>query len=431
MNKEIHRALFFIPTLESGGAERVCVHYVNELKTVEPRLVVQIRSGSLLSALKTHIPPVEELTDPHYQSSTPCLLSKICYKTIAICFQIVRPFKMACARNMKAICLPIVRLLKIGVIHKYLYLIRNARQLKRFAAQHRCPVIISFLPYTNAISILAKVIFNRRLKVVINVHSLKSDILAQPNLDSEESYFMKLMIRQWYPKADMIVAVATGVKSDLVENFSIPAEKITVIHNPIDIQTVLERSRDEVEHPWFADREIPLVIAMGRLVKLKGFDILIRAFARLIPQTDARLMIIGGGEEERALSDLIEEFFLHDHVVLLGHQENPWKYMARARVFVLPSLTEAFPNVIGEALALGLPVLATDCSPGVREYLQEGLYGLLVPPGNERVLARELERLLTDKNLRESLTKESDRYMEHFDLSNIVQTYGESLQRIL
>jgi len=466
---ERQKALFFIPTLESGGAERVCVHYVNELKTVETRIVVQIRSGSLLSALRTHIPPVEALTGPHSRISTPCLVMKIFYRTKAIsssigrlfkigfvrnmkaiCPPIVRLLKVDFARNMKVICLPIVSLLKIGFAHnmkaigppmvrlfkigfvrKYLYLFRSARQLKRFAAQNGCTVIVSFLPYTNAIAILAKVIFNRHLKVVINVHSLKSDILSHVSVDPEDASFMKSMIRQWYPKADMIVAVASGVKSDLVENFSVPAEKIIVIHNPIDIQTVRERSREDVEHPWFADTDIPLVIAMGRLVKLKGFDILIRAFAQLIHQTNARLMIIGGGEEERALRELIEELFLHDHVVLLGYQENPWKYMVKARVFVLSSLTEAFPNVIGEALALGLPVLATSCSPGVREYLQEGQYGLLVPPGNATVLAKELERLLIDRNLRESLTEGSHKYMEHFDLSNIVQTYGASLQRIL
>lgn len=452
---ELRKALFFIPTLESGGAERVCVHYVNELKVVETRLVLQIRKGSLLSALGSHVPPVEAIAYSHGQNSMRRLLSDTYYSMKAIFSPVVKIVRIGVAAlnnmlpaaitamftDLRANILTILnttrRVLnnlftaRLKYIRNYLYLFRSALKLKRFAAQNGCAVIVSFLPYTNAIAILAKVIFNRRLKVVINVHSLKSDILGHVNLDAEDASFMKSMIRKLYPKADMIVAVAAGIKSDLVENFSVPAEKITVIHNPIDIQTVLVRSRDDVEHPWFVDSEIPLVIAMGRLVKLKGFDILIRAFAQIIHQTNARLMIIGDGEEERALGDLIDELFLQDHVVLLGYQENPWKYMVRARVFVLSSLTEGFPNVIGEALALGLPVLATNCSPGVREYLQEGLYGLLVPPGDATVLARELERLLNDRSLRESLTEGSYKYMEHFDLPNIVQSYGTSLQRIL
>src|SRR2546425_838580 len=160
------------------------------------------------------------------------------------------------------------------------------------------------------------------------------------------------------------------------------AHRLTVVHNPIDLHHIKTRAGDSVTLPAGWSREGLIVVAVGRLVKLKGFDLLLQAFARLPDSMGARLLIVGDGEERAALSRAIDQLSLSERVVMVGWQTNPWQYMARAHALVVPSLTEAFPNVIGEALALGLPVLATDCSGGVREYLEDGLCGLLVPAGD-------------------------------------------------
>jgi glycosyltransferase involved in cell wall biosynthesis len=225
------------------------------------------------------------------------------------------------------------------------------------------------------------------------------------------------------------VAVASGIAEDLVRSFDIPQERIVVIHNPIDIEAVRRRAEEAVSHPWFMEHNTPIVVAVGRLTKLKGFHHLIEAMAHL--PCAARLAIIGDGEEYRALEQRIIELNLTDRVALLGYQDNPWKYMARADLFVLSSLTEGWPNVIGEAMALGVPIVATDCSPGVREVLEEGKSGLLVPAGDPEALAKGIARVLGDEALRKELARRGRERVAQFDLPKVVMLYEDVLLRLL
>jgi glycosyltransferase involved in cell wall biosynthesis len=117
-------------------------------------------------------------------------------------------------------------------------------------------------------------------------------------------------------------------------------------------------------------------------------------------------------------------------VAFVGWQTNPWKFMARARVVALTSLTEAFPSVLSEALALDVPVLATRCSAGIDELLQEGACGLVVPPHDVAAIAAGLERLLYDERLRERLTSAGRRRVEDFALEPAIDRYEETLRGV-
>jgi glycosyltransferase involved in cell wall biosynthesis len=166
-----------------------------------------------------------------------------------------------------------------------------------------------------------------------------------------------------------------------------------------------------------------LVVSVGRLVQLKGFDLLIHAFAKVRVSPKARLIIVGEGEQREELEALISELDVRDRVALLGTQANPWKYMARADVVALASRSEAFPNVIGEALALGRPVIATECSPGVAEYLDHGRYGMLVAPNDVDALAAGLERILSDEALRQRYAAAAPSRADSFDVQRIADRY--------
>jgi glycosyltransferase involved in cell wall biosynthesis len=377
--------LFFIPTLEAGGAERACITYMRNLKGLCSALAVQLQQGPLLEELPLHLPIFETATG-----------SELFERTLWS-----QPF----------------------------FLLSQAHRLKKLAAQNGCKALISFITMPNIIALLAKFFFDRRLKVIINVHDVTSRILEHSKLKPYERFLLRRLIRFFYPRADVIVAVAQGIKRDLIESFGVPLQKIVVIYNPIDVHGICGRAAEPVTHPWFADRSEPLLIAVGRLVKLKGFDLLIRSVAQL--SVPAKLAIIGDGEERAALESLVRELGLTDRVVLLGFQENPWRYMARADLFVLSSLTEGMPNVIGEAMALGLPVVATDCSPGVREYLDDGRAGLLVPPGDPRALAQGIEQLLSDEPLRRELARRGRERIVQFDLSATVRAYESLLEHLL
>ena len=130
-----------------------------------------------------------------------------------------------------------------------------------------------------------------------------------------------------------------------------------------------------------------MVIAVGRLVAVKDYPSLIRAFAVVRRKHDVRLMILGEGEDRPQLESLIVELGLADCVALPGFEANPYAYMAWAALFVLSSISEALPTALIEAMAVGTPVVATDCKCGPREVLQDGRFGALVPVGDVAALA--------------------------------------------
>jgi glycosyltransferase involved in cell wall biosynthesis len=169
-----------------------------------------------------------------------------------------------------------------------------------------------------------------------------------------------------------------------------------VIHNPVVTPELFRQVREPVDHPWFAAGMPPVVLAVGRLTWEKDFPTLIRAFAAVRRQRDARLLILGEGPERDALAALVAQLGLERDVQLPGWARNPHAFMARAGVFVLSSVSEGLPTVLIEALAAAVPVVATDCVSGPREILQDGRLGPLVPPGDPDALATAIHRQLAE-----------------------------------
>jgi len=405
------RFLFFIPTLETGGAERVCLSYMNNLTRLRPVLAVQFRSGPLLTDLGAGVPVYETVqTYQMPRTKTPGRFGTL---------------------SAHAVGVPHAMLSHIPFLSKGLLLLKQARYLARLAQECQCPGVSSFMTMPNIIAILAKVLFARSLKVVINVHDVTSRVLVHSRLKLHERVLLRWLVRVLYPRADLVVAVAVGIKVDLVRTFGIPADRVAVVHNPIDTQGICARSSEPVDHPWLGAPAVPVVVAVGRLVKLKGFDLLIRAMAQLPSHLNARLLIVGEGEERSSLERLVMELGLAERVTLVGFEENPWKFMARTDMFVLSSLTEGWPNVIGEAMALGLPIVATDCSAGVREFLEEGKLGLLVPPGDSKALAEGIMQVLQDEALRTEFSRRAPKRVAQFDLPNVVRVYEDLLLGLL
>ena len=218
------------------------------------------------------------------------------------------------------------------------------------------------------------------------------------------------MVKQFYPLADRIVAVSQGVADDITAMTGIPSEQIRVIYNPVVRPNLAERASEPVEHPWFSgsqsmddqstdsqstDGQIPTLLGVGRLVKQKDFGTLIRALAIVRQQRPCRLAILGETDEREAdikpaLDRLIADLGLDQSVAFLGFVENPYKYMARAQVFVLSSIYEGFGNVVAEALAVGTSVVSTDCESGPAEILNHGQFGRLAPVGDAEALAKAI-----------------------------------------
>jgi glycosyltransferase involved in cell wall biosynthesis len=300
-------------------------------------------------------------------------------------------------------------------------LLWKAWRLHRLARRLDARIISTFLHKSHAIALCARLIFQRRLRIVVNVHELPSQHLPH-HFTPAAQRVMRWFYRRMLPRADCIIAVAEGVKRDLVTTFGIPAERIVVLANPLDIAEI--RAGGEAGATDVLDGiDGRVVVAVGRLVKLKGYDHLLRAWALLRPARGDTLVIVGDGEERQLLECLAHSLGIAASVRFAGAQSNPWRILGRAQVLALPSLTEAFPNVLGEAMALGVPIVASRCSPGVEAYLDDGRCGILVPPADPGALADGLRRLLDDPALQAEMAGRGLRRVEGFAAGAVLPRY--------
>ena len=203
-------------------------------------------------------------------------------------------------------------------------------------------------------------------------------------------------IRLLLPSAERIVAVSAGVAEDLERCAPRIAGRVRVIPNPVPHDDIAALAAAAPDHPWFDDPDVPVILSAGRLVALKDFCTLIRAFAAVAKTRPARLAILGEGPERGALAALARELGVGHAVALPGFVANPFAWMARARVFALSSTHEGLSMVLVEAMACGTPVVSTDCPHGPREVLEGGKWGPLVPVGDADALAAAILETLGD-----------------------------------
>ncbi|MDB4944782.1 MAG: hypothetical protein JWP97_4316 [Labilithrix sp.] len=282
--------------------------------------------------------------------------------------------------------------------------------------------ILSTLVLPNALAVACAALLprGRRPRVVVREANTLSAALRHRPLTSR--LLAGVAARVAYPRADAIVAVSEGARDDLAAFLGLPRSRVRAIANPFPAAEVLARAAEPVDDPWLrAPREVPVVVAAGRLVPKKGFHVLLEAVALLRRTRDVRLLIMGEGPERADLERRVARLALGDHVRLVGHLANPFSVLARADLFVLSSLAEGMPNVLLEALACGCPVVATDCPSGPREILANGAHGALVPPDDAGALAVAMDRALAAPAVR------SARATGPFDLALVARAYLEVL----
>jgi glycosyltransferase involved in cell wall biosynthesis len=238
----------------------------------------------------------------------------------------------------------------------------------------------------------------------------------------EKYRWLKICLtKRSYCDADVVVVVSQGEKEDLIQNFKIPEKRIIVVYNPLDRLRIAELSAEDPGIHF----EVPVVVSVGRLVHQKGFDILLGAFRKVRDVKAAKLLILGDGEKREELISLAQSLDLQDDVVFLGMQVNPFQFMRGAEVFCLASRYEGLGNVILEAMALGVPVVVTDCPSGPAEIVENGKYGILVPSENADALAEALIRVLSDNKLRETLSDLSLKRAKDFDLETSLKQWED------
>lgn len=204
-----------------------------------------------------------------------------------------------------------------------------------------------------------------------------------------------------YPVADSVVSVSNDVQRDFLRATAFNPRRAAMIREPVITSTISTLARQGSGHPWFRPGEPPVILAVGRLSPEKDFATLIRAFAAVRRERDARLIIVGAEvnpKHAETLRKLARDLGVVENVDLVGYSRNPYAFMAEARVFALSSLWEGCPNVLAEAIYCGCAIVATDCPGGVREVLQNGAKGALVPVGDPDSMAKALITALDTGN---------------------------------
>lgn len=252
--------------------------------------------------------------------------------------------------------------------------------------------VMSTIPQANALTVLVTRFMTRRPRVV----------LREANDPRYEMPFSRrfLAVKRWllgavYRRADIVVAVSSGVKAGVEQALGVLPAKIVTIPNASLDDTIYVRARERVADEWYEALEAR-VVCVARFTEQKDQATLLAAFNRLNDLPKAGLVLIGHGPLGPALRASIETMQLTHRVKLVTEEQNPFRWMKSANVVVLSSRWEGSPNVLIEAMALGTPVVSTDCPSGPSELLLGGRLGPLVPVGDAKALAQAIRDTLAN-----------------------------------
>lgn len=330
---------------------------------------------------------------------------------------------------------------------KAINLIKRIFKIRKIKKEYKIDTTISFMEGPNIVNILTK----SEDKVIVSVRNFISK--------SANGFYGKIykkLIMKFYNKADCIISVSKTIKDDLIKNFKINEEKIEVIYNPYDIETIQKLTEEELEEEYKEIFNQPVIINVGRLYKQKGQWHLIRAFKKVKEEIpNSKLVILGQGNLEEYLRKLVYEYRLEKDIYLLGFQKNPFKFMSRSEICAFSSLYEGFPNVLVEAMACGLPVIASDCKSGPREIMdldtnidietktiEYAEYGILVPvcdgvyycgkddlSKEEKLLAKAITNIFKDEEIKNSYIRKAKVRASNFNINNIISQWIEQIKR--
>jgi glycosyltransferase involved in cell wall biosynthesis len=287
--------------------------------------------------------------------------------------------------------------------------------------RERPDALLSTSHSTNVAAALAGRLARVPTRVVLRIDSQLS---RSPTLAGTRKQRRRVRrARRIFPWADAWIAISEGVADDAARVTGIARRKIATIHNPVVTPELLRSAAEPVQEPWLEPGRPPVVLGVGRLVPQKDFATLLRAVAWVRAQRPVRLLLLGDGPERPALEALAVELGIARDVRFAGRVANAPAYMSAASVLALSSAWEGFGRVLVEALAVGCPVVSTDCPSGPREILEDGTFGPLVPVGDAAALGAAIVSVLERPPDPSILAKRASA----FTLESGVQRYLEVL----
>lgn len=292
------------------------------------------------------------------------------------------------------------------LLQKIVLQFRRMYQLPRVIWQVRPDIVVSFNTDANILCMETAWLHPCPVLISERTNPERQIIKRLPNL----------IRRILYPFARKIVFVSQGVADRYPW---IKAERKAVILNALEKRDMPVSQRNQE------------IVALGRLMPVKGFDILIRAFSKIAARhPDWRLSIYGDGVLKTELLDMIAAQGMHDRISLKGHTKDPYPILAEAGVFVLSSRYEGFPNSLMEAMSVGTPSISFDCACGPNELLEHRENGLLVTPENEQALAEAISYMIENPSEREHMGRNALAINERLAIDKISAQWGRVIEEV-
>lgn len=314
---------------------------------------------------------------------------------------------------------PRLRIVDLGTRHTYSAVFAVARYLR----ENRPAVMLSDKDRVNRTALAARLLSGAATRLVFSSGTTISIDLAHRG--AFERWLQRFSMGKLYPYADQVIVTCAGVADDMAAYTGLARARILPVASPVIPDALLTQEFPRPDHPWFAPGQPPVILGVGEICERKGFDVLLRAFARLRQDRPCRLMVLGKGARRESLLEMAATLGVADDFALPGYVDNPYAYMAHAALFAMTSRWEGLGFVLIEAMAVGTPVVSTDCPSGPSEVLHGGQFGGLVAvddvDGLYRAIAETLRAPLPPATLKAAVgpytvSAATDAYLASFGL---------------
>ncbi len=386
------RVLLLLTSLHGGGAERVAVHLLNDLDPArfDARMGLLRAAGPYLAEADASRIAVAPDGDKRFDFDGPNS-------------GLFRPGKLL--RGIRA----------------------APRAFRAMIEEFQPDVVLSFLKGTNLIVWRALAGLDHqapRPRWIAREGNNLLAVIADETPSALAAQAVRALTARAYRRADRVLTLSEGLAGDIAGQLRLDPAKVAWIPNPVDLDSIRARASEPLADP----PPRPFILTAGRLEHQKGHDLLLRAYAASGVARSHELVILGKGSLEAKLRALAQHLGIADNVRFAGFAANPFAWMAKCDLFVLPSRWEGFGSALAEAMAAGAPVLTADCDYGPREIVTDGESGWLVPVDDEAALAAAMARLLGDNRLRKRLAAAGRPSAERFALPTILKRYGTLLE---
>jgi glycosyltransferase involved in cell wall biosynthesis len=307
---------------------------------------------------------------------------------------------------------------------------KDVNIIKTLVLEESPDIAFGMMYYASALLAIAKKWHALRVKVISSPRGPLNAYLDTFYAGNRaDRLFWKLSFYSLCHFADGLVVASEGTKTECIRDYKASAGNAVVVHNGIDADYVRTRATEDAGIPFPHGHTV--ISTAGRLAYEKNLPLLFESLAKLRETENIKLLVIGDGPQRRELEQCTSDFAIQEDVSFLGFQENPYKFIARSHIFVHTCMLEGFGNVMVEALACGVPVIATDCPYGPREIIRDRESGILVPVNDVNTLARTIQEVIHNRNLRETLALNAPQRASNFSVQNMVKGYADFFEQMI